>query len=375
MNKLKFVEFIRKPSELSQKNLDELEEVVKEFPYFQNARIILAKGSKLKDSADAAKNIASASVYSTNRALLKKYINDQLIFLRSLEAEESSPGTRKQKVEVAPEKAAKPKMGEDDFHQKSAQVAKTKTASTDRPSEAKPTPAQRPVPSAPIKQQQVEHTELDDLIDALWKDVEELRKSKARFLEIEKKIEEDEAVDEALKKAAKKSTTSKTTKPTKSTSSTKTKTEGTSKASTTKTKKTATTTKKPAAKKTTTTKKTTTKKSSGTAEKKEDKSGGGSSKKDDKGDRKAQQQDIIDNFIKVNPTMPPMSKEMDIKPGDLSGDSTEFPVDVASEYLAEIYLQQGRKERAIQIYEVLITKYPEKSAYFADVIKKLKEQS
>ena len=46
---------------------------------------------------------------------------------------------------------------------------------------------------------------------------------------------------------------------------------------------------------------------------------------------------------------------------------------LASEYLAEIYLKQGNKKRAIEIYEVLSLKYPEKSGFFADQIRAIKE--
>ncbi len=47
---------------------------------------------------------------------------------------------------------------------------------------------------------------------------------------------------------------------------------------------------------------------------------------------------------------------------------------MVSETLAEIYRQQELYQRSIAIYEKLILLYPEKSAYFASLIEKVKEK-
>ncbi len=44
---------------------------------------------------------------------------------------------------------------------------------------------------------------------------------------------------------------------------------------------------------------------------------------------------------------------------------------LATEALAEILVKQGKTEQAIEMYEKLSLKYPEKSAYFATKSKKL----
>ncbi len=44
---------------------------------------------------------------------------------------------------------------------------------------------------------------------------------------------------------------------------------------------------------------------------------------------------------------------------------------VASEKLAEIYLKQGFKDKAIEMYNQLILDNPEKSDYFAEILKKI----
>ncbi len=45
--------------------------------------------------------------------------------------------------------------------------------------------------------------------------------------------------------------------------------------------------------------------------------------------------------------------------------------EIISEPLAELYLKQGHNKKAISIYQKLILKYPDKSAYFAGLIRKL----
>lgn len=82
--------------------------------------------------------------------------------------------------------------------------------------------------------------------------------------------------------------------------------------------------------------------------------------------------DLIEDFIRKNPKMP--------RPGetgsfdfDVSQKSLEESDAFMTETLAEIYLKQGYYYRALQAYEKLSLKYPEKSIYFATQIEKIKE--
>ena len=59
---------------------------------------------------------------------------------------------------------------------------------------------------------------------------------------------------------------------------------------------------------------------------------------------------------------------------DLSEDSVVINDDVITENLAEIYIRQGKKEKALEIYHKLIWKFPHKKAYFAEIIQNLKEE-
>lgn len=371
MNKQKFVEFIRHPDNLTSKDLEEIDQVIESYPYFQNARIIMAKGSKIKDLPKNKEMVASAAIYATNRALLKKYINDELIFIRSLEVHESvqTDGRPKPPTPLPEEKVTPVLENENKEETKSEvdfEVEIPETTSENIKEEIPETDMVNSNGEEAVFEE--EHTDLDDLISDLWHDVDELRKSKARFLEIEKRIEEDDAVNEAVKKATQKKPATKTASskstPKKAPASTTKSKASTASAKKATVKKTATKTKKPAAKKA----------SSKSSPSKSDSSSNTSEspKKEDKSDPKALQNKIIDKFIEINPSMPKGGKSLDSSlKGDLSEKSTSLNTEIVSEYLAEIFLEQGKNDRAIEIYQTLSLKFPEKKSYFASLIKKL----
>jgi hypothetical protein len=79
-------------------------------------------------------------------------------------------------------------------------------------------------------------------------------------------------------------------------------------------------------------------------------------------------EDLIDQFIQNNPKIVPLEK----------GKSFTVPVrknkqDTAlmTETLAKVYLEQRKYENAMQAYKILSLKYPEKSGFFADQIKRI----
>jgi tetratricopeptide (TPR) repeat protein len=88
--------------------------------------------------------------------------------------------------------------------------------------------------------------------------------------------------------------------------------------------------------------------------------------------RKRQQIQLIDKFIELNPRIEPVRAKSDDPVNDLSRQFTEERVGLVSETLAHIYTTQGYYSRAIDIYEKLCLKYPEKSSYFATQIEKVK---
>lgn len=82
--------------------------------------------------------------------------------------------------------------------------------------------------------------------------------------------------------------------------------------------------------------------------------------------------DIIDKFIREEPKITP--KKVDFfSPVNVARMSVIDDEDFVSETLAKIYVQQGKYAKALKAYENLILKYPEKNAYFAAQILKIKE--
>ena len=80
--------------------------------------------------------------------------------------------------------------------------------------------------------------------------------------------------------------------------------------------------------------------------------------------------ELIDKFIEASPKLP------QIKQGSES--TTNFEPNqtdnsyLMTETLARVYLEQKKYQRAIQAYEILILKYPEKSSFFANRISDIK---
>ncbi|AWI24611.1 tetratricopeptide repeat protein [Flavobacterium pallidum] len=76
--------------------------------------------------------------------------------------------------------------------------------------------------------------------------------------------------------------------------------------------------------------------------------------------------ELIDRFIETNPKIAPVR---DSNPVTLSAArGTEDTGYLMTETLAKVYLEQKKYNKAIQAYEILILKYPEKSSLFADRI-------
>jgi len=79
---------------------------------------------------------------------------------------------------------------------------------------------------------------------------------------------------------------------------------------------------------------------------------------------------LIDKFIEASPKISPIKQNSD----------SSFQIDInktdnsylMTETLARVYLEQKKYQRAIQAYEILILKYPEKSSFFADRIADIK---
>ncbi|MCC1484001.1 hypothetical protein [Winogradskyella immobilis] len=78
----------------------------------------------------------------------------------------------------------------------------------------------------------------------------------------------------------------------------------------------------------------------------------------------------IDRFLDKNPKIKPSTKAP--KPKLVNNDDASEDL-LMTETLARIYLEQKNYDKAIQSYRILSLKYPEKSSFFADQIKAVKE--
>lgn len=83
-------------------------------------------------------------------------------------------------------------------------------------------------------------------------------------------------------------------------------------------------------------------------------------------DEKQKKLDLIDKFIEANPKI--ISAKDAPPPTYISVSNQEDTSYLMTETLAKVYLEQKKYQKAIQAYEILILKYPEKSSLFADRI-------
>jgi len=80
--------------------------------------------------------------------------------------------------------------------------------------------------------------------------------------------------------------------------------------------------------------------------------------------------ELIDKFIETNPKIPAVKQ--------VTSTNTTFDLNkeehsmLMTETLAKVYLEQKKYQKAIQAYEILILKYPEKITFFADCISDIK---
>jgi tetratricopeptide (TPR) repeat protein len=87
-------------------------------------------------------------------------------------------------------------------------------------------------------------------------------------------------------------------------------------------------------------------------------------------EHKKKREALIDQFIATNPKISAATDSAPIPTSNL--DFSNNNSYLMTETLAKVYLAQKKYEKAIQAYEILILKYPEKSSFFADRITEIK---
>ncbi len=87
-------------------------------------------------------------------------------------------------------------------------------------------------------------------------------------------------------------------------------------------------------------------------------------------DTKRKKAALIDKFIETSPKISPVKNStVSAASFDQNKEDTSY---LMTETLARVYLEQKKYQKAIQAYEILILKYPEKSSFFANHISDIK---
>ena len=82
--------------------------------------------------------------------------------------------------------------------------------------------------------------------------------------------------------------------------------------------------------------------------------------------------ELIDRFLKEEPRIKP--RQAFSSNENLAEKNLVEPEDIGTETLAAIYAKQGLLEKALDIYQKLSLKFPEKSSYFAEKINSIKNE-
>lgn len=344
MDKERFSTLLKDPSQVTNPDIKALNEYRKKYPYFQSLYVVVAKALKDREHPKTEAFIKKAAIYSANRSHLKEIIEGDFQFGQKpapktqespavpvIKKEEPQKELANQKAEVSEkpveekEKAVvkteeKDRTGEVEKEKHVAPVEKTNTTPKSEQKEEKvePTeivkPVAQPVPETPEKKPQEPKEEVKV-------EPENRQIIESKPAPDPKKFDSDLAEIEAAKRRIE-ALLSGTLEETPSSPQTPTQSKGTQK----------------------------------------------------KG-KKKNQIELIEKFIQNEPQIDRQKlAEAESSSGqvNLADKSIKQNEAFETETLARLMVKQGKLKRAEEIYKKLSLKFPEKSAYFASQIEKLK---
>ena len=332
MDKQRLTTLINQPAKLAEPDLQQLQQLKEEYPYFQALSPLLTIASKQFDPKKEKKLLQSAAIYSLDRKHLKDLLFDENNFKAKNEAiEKPDPVKKEITTEIPTKKEVIEPISEIKQHQAIEITKRDNSLSTGN------------LP--------------DTFFQELFNDMAALKASKENYNRVIAGMASEKV--SAVKKVVKNAPPTKVEKVKKEPPVAKKK-EGKVKP-----------------------KKKAEKKASNTTEihENQDLIQELTNLKEKKiiDAHKKEQIEIINNFIEKEPIISKKISSDTVVPKkkieDLSEASTNLSDDVVSETLAKLMIKQGRKIKAIEIYKKLIWKFPQKKTYFVEIIEALKKES
>jgi len=385
INRQKLLGILGSPNEISDKDLEELEEAVGQTPYFQLGHALIAKAKYDRQSPDAYDSLSHAAIYAPNRGILKKIFYDNLSIdhqagitediqtvanepeedvasiTQAGEVEESEheaiTAVPQESEGIHPETETISTVGDQLPIEETADIStedeeteeEVKNESEEEISDAEKVGKETLIIDEPTEKEEISiqnKEEDEEVYRELQENLNSLRKNKIKF--------DDE--EEDTEGSGKKKTLTDPVLPENEEAGLSTPPASSEKPS------------------------SSEKKSTQSKRKK------GNSRliteislldplpADQPKTKQQTQFSLIDKFINTEPEISFRDQPADDTPlSDLSEESTLVLDHLLTENFAAIMLKQGKVDKAIEIYRKLIWKFPQKKAYFASKIKTLKE--
>lgn len=384
MLKDQFIDMIREPRYLDSTQVAELENIVKEYPFFESAHLLYTKGLRQYNALNYSRQLRKTAIVANNRAVLYELLNPKETFVSPPEIKPEEPIVEPVKDVVIPEQEpVAESVIEQEKPAEEIPVVNLSpvTITSDEIKVVYITTVPQPTTEVPpLKTEEKKAEEVIPAIESVTEPLTEVPLSKpeslpqeeieiVQHIENETQVPVQESEEEQLNRSIGQEISRSIIQSYIETEVIKTpdlqKEEPEKPLSFTdwlnKVKAEAGTLSKPEPKKE---EKSTTEKT-------------GKEEKQPKVEKKAsnieQNKNIIDKIIESDPGRIKLGSSKFFTPANDAKQSLLENEHLVTETLAKIYALQGNISKAIRAYEILSLKFPQKSVYFASLIEKLKK--